>query len=108
MRLEMNVSDSRIADLLVAAFEGGSSYWAGVSGPYASCSKVVTGEASMLVVDHVERKTYRLDMDVVKRGLRVFMRVAPRHFGNWLAENDDAETGDVFLQCCLLDGIVYG
>ena len=32
----------------------------------------------------------------------------PRHFANILNENDDAETGDVFLQCCLWGDIVYG
>jgi len=32
----------------------------------------------------------------------------PRHFHNFLEENDDAETGDVFIQCCLFGEIVYG
>jgi len=33
---------------------------------------------------------------------------APRHFADFIAENDDAETADVFLQCCLFGRIVFG
>lgn len=32
----------------------------------------------------------------------------PRHFGNFISENEDAETGDVFIQLALLGDIVYG
>jgi len=30
------------------------------------------------------------------------------HLKNFIEENDDAETADVFLQCCVLGDIVYG
>jgi hypothetical protein len=32
----------------------------------------------------------------------------PRHFSNFISENYDAETGDVFLQCCLLGKVKFG
>jgi len=32
----------------------------------------------------------------------------PRHFANFAQEAEDAETGDVFIQCCVLGEIVYG
>jgi hypothetical protein len=31
----------------------------------------------------------------------------PRHFADWRDENDDAETGDVFLQLVVLHDIVF-
>jgi hypothetical protein len=31
-----------------------------------------------------------------------------RHFSDMIAENDDATTADVFLQCCLFGELVYG
>lgn len=32
----------------------------------------------------------------------------PRHWADVLAENDDATTGDVFLQCCLFGECIFG
>jgi hypothetical protein len=32
----------------------------------------------------------------------------PRHIADILSENDDATTGDVFLQLCLFGDVVYG
>jgi hypothetical protein len=31
-----------------------------------------------------------------------------RHFADFINQNDDAITGDVFLQCCLLGEVLYG
>jgi hypothetical protein len=53
-------------------------------------------------------KLYRLDLNACARGLQVMQEKYPRHFGAFLSEDDDAETGDVFLQCCLLGDVVYG
>lgn len=51
---------------------------------------------------------YRLDREALTRGMKIMQDKYPRHFGNFISENDDAETGDVFVQCCLLGEIVYG
>lgn len=42
------------------------------------------------------------------KGLGVMAQKYPRHYGNWLAGQDDAETGDVFIQCALFGEIVFG
>ena len=31
-----------------------------------------------------------------------------RHFDDMVSENGDADTADVFLQCCALKELVYG
>jgi len=51
---------------------------------------------------------YRLDLEAIRKGLRVMADKFPKHFGDVLDENDDAETGDVFLQCCLFGDVIYG
>ena len=52
---------------------------------------------------------YELNMAKIISGLKVFSELKPaRHFANFLSEDDDAETSDVFLQCCLFGDIIYG
>ena len=52
--------------------------------------------------------TYTLDRAGIEKGLLIMKSVYPRHFGDAIAENDDATTGDVFLQCCLFGEVVFG
>jgi hypothetical protein len=32
----------------------------------------------------------------------------PRHFADLVNENDDADTGDAFVQCCVFGEVIYG
>lgn len=45
--------------------------------------------------------------DIV-RGLRVMAEKEPSSFADLVAENDDAATHDVFMQCLILGSVVYG
>lgn len=58
--------------------------------------------------DDDPNKTHILNLLKIKSGLKIMAEKYPRHFGDWLAENDDATTGDVFLQCCLFGEVKYG
>ncbi len=53
-------------------------------------------------------KTFVVDMETLARGLQKMADNHPEHFGNFLAENDDADTGDCFLQCCVFGEVVFG
>ena len=44
----------------------------------------------------------------LQQGLQRMARKYPRHFADFMAENDDAITGDVFLQCVVLGEVIYG
>jgi hypothetical protein len=46
-------------------------------------------------------------MAAIKSGLKVMAEKYPHHWQDFVSENDDAITGDVFLQCCLFGEIVY-
>jgi hypothetical protein len=121
MGLTIEIDNKRIADLLCEGFEGGIGYWAKIVGyekpvtpgtPYYHTKYTdypLNGGAVFLEEEETDEPVkHRLDMEAIQRGLKVMQEKYPRHFGNWLAENDDAETGDVFIQCCIFGKIVYG
>lgn len=48
-----------------------------------------------------------LNEDAVKRGVEAMADKYLRHFMDMVSERGDADTGDVFLQCCLFGEIVF-
>jgi len=73
---------------------------------------LIDGAAVILSVrdsaDEEEGKLLRFDIEAVKRGLQLMADKYPKHFADFMNENDDAITGDVFVQCCVLGDVVYG
>jgi len=55
-----------------------------------------------------EPTVYRFDLEAVKRGLTIMGAKYPRQMTELVMEDEDAETGDVFLQCALLGEAIYG
>jgi hypothetical protein len=51
-------------------------------------------------------RTGKESREMIDEATAIFL--APRHFADVLNENDDAGTGDVFLQCCLFGEIIFG
>lgn len=126
------INKRRVSDLLCSAFEGGSNYWYLIEEFHAPPPENLRAHAGfrdgqvfrhldyplceggyLMISDrqiswNVEMRTARLDLAAVVRGLEVMREKFPRHFGNFLSENDDGETGDVFLQCALFGDVVYG
>ncbi len=121
------ISRSRIADLLISALEGGSNYWYYLR-RYEMAASLDIGEfahghitipltkgcTAVIIVkeecvgDVNAGREFRLNLDSVAKGAQIMSEKYPRHWGDFLSENDDAETGDVFLQCCLFGDIIYG
>ena len=57
-----------------------------------------------------ENPELRLDRAALNRGLGIMFgnpKLA-HHAADFLKEDEDAGTGDVFIQCCLLGEVVYG
>lgn len=131
IKATLRIKKSRIGDLLCSAFEGGSNYWYRIEKKIKPPAKSLKAyafangeifphidyplcEGGGLVVsdffgaegDGVRTKT--LDMKSLIEGLEVMREKYPSHYANWIDENDDAETGDVFLQCCMFGELVYG
>lgn len=121
--VKVKVSQQRIEDLLCNALEGGSNYWymidsfnypegqtqesLGLEFPHIELPLVPGG--SLTISDKEDAQTKAtLDKAACIKGLEAMARDEARHFGDWLAENDDATTGDVFLQCALWGKVIYG
>lgn len=122
IRLNFNVDPEKITNLLISAFEGGSNYWIArrveiTRKPtlpydgYGSSVPMAGGEISIaeLVNDNTgEINMHTLDQEKCIKGLEIMAEKYPRHFSDWVSENDDAVTGDVFLQVSLFGTVVYG
>lgn len=70
----------------------------------AGCAVIISdrsGEAE-------EEKTYELNREAINRGIQIMATKYLRHFADLMNENDDADTGDVFLQCCIFGDVIYG
>lgn len=60
--------------------------------------------------DHEEEggKLHRIRREDLERGLKIFAEKCPNQLANLLSENDDADTGDCFLQCVVFGEVLYG
>ena len=57
----------------------------------------------------IDKTIWSLNLKAIHRGLALIQSPKyQRHWAEVLRENDDAETGDVFLQLCLFGEVVYG
>lgn len=111
VRAHVNYND--IANLLDEASRG-SRYWCGgvdALGYEKIVAKILDG-GTFLVLSNVEEEdlaiNYQLSLAKIKKGLTVMLKKAPEQFADILKDDTDDNTGDVFLQCCLLGEVIYG
>ena len=126
LEVPVRLSGERVRDLIINALEGGSGYWAALSGAsggsYEAAIKSVERTAGhgwwfdISIDDGTDpdrpgvevRKTKRLDPDTAKAGLARMLDRHPRDFADILSGRDDADTADVFLQLALLGEVQFG
>jgi hypothetical protein len=123
VRVTVTIEDQRLQDLLTNALEGGSNYWYILR--EMTYPKGQTRESLGIEFEHVElpfkggsitigdyeaahKPDAVLDRKAIKKGLKIMAAKELKHFADFLAENDDATTGDVFLQCCCFGEVIYG
>lgn len=126
--VEMQIAESRIQDMLINGFEGGIGYWAtiveyklpeGVEKPRNAYASVPLMEGGAVILTDREKvgrggdldadaELWTLNRESMIKGLTIMAQKYPRHFANFIDENDDAETADVFIQCSVMGDIVYG
>jgi hypothetical protein len=121
----------RVCGLLCCAFEGGSNYWyrdakidrlpdgyvradfkvggrheqaLGSYWHWIQAVPVLGGEVSFIHEEDEPRAV--LGREQLARGLELLK--ATRHWADFVDENDDADTGDAFLQLCVFGEVVYG
>ena len=125
VKITHQISRQRISDLLCSAFEGGSNYWYVIEKfiqpetlnfrtdeeeIFKHLDYPLNEGGAILIGDNEDEDagTKRLDLKSIQKGLRTMAKKYPRHMSDFLNENDDAGTGDVFLQCCLFGDVIYG
>jgi hypothetical protein len=121
VRTEVEFDATRLNDLLCCALEGGSNYWYMIHDvsagkayydavPYSGGWIMFTacGDDGEYNFQHHGETQFKLNWVAMVKGINIMANAYPYHFANFLAENEDAETGDVFLQCCLFGEIIFG
>lgn len=118
----VEVEDQRVSDLICSALEGGSNYWYLLvvsksshkeHGTFWSDIPMAGGHLGFALLDPDDgpingKSEWVLNRASCESGLVIMANKYPRHYANFMNENDDAETGDVFLQCALFGELVFG
>ncbi len=128
---KVQLTDERIADVLVSAFEGGINYWAEIVSvnkpadaiPHATergwlmvgdegypsyiASPIIGGSVMLRDADD-GANDHLLNRVMLENGLNIMAAEYPNHFADILNENDDAGTADVLVQLALFGEVVYG
>lgn len=126
MKVQIEVADSRLADILVGAREGGSNYWMKQIKPLSGMAlkkdpqisdfdawygdMIKNGFTIVQIEKHEDNAPdkYEITNELICKGLQVMHDKYPAHYAAIVEENDDAETSDVFLQCCVFGELIYG
>lgn len=58
--------------------------------------------------DQEDGQKFWLTWAMILEGIRVFVQDFSNHYEDFLTENDDAVTADVWLQCVCFGDVVYG
>jgi hypothetical protein len=58
--------------------------------------------------DDAHFKPVKVTNEHLQRGLTLLAEKHPRHWNDFLNENTDADTGDIFLQLCVLGEVTFG
>lgn len=125
MKIEIEITSQRLADILTSAIEcndmttawcGGVLFRAsdkvgehhGAHGWWYGRAEFFEGDYSFTVDDAEDGKSHTVTPDKMKAGLELMAKKHGRHFGDFMAENDDSVTADVFLQLISIGTVEYG
>lgn len=107
---EIELQEKEVVGLFISACEGGSNYWCreltplkDKGDPYKS---MLTG--FKLIDAEDGDKKIKVTPAMILKAVQIFPKVTPKAFAALMDENDDAETGDQFLQLCAFGEIRYG
>lgn len=98
-------------EYLLDSASRGSEYWCENAHDlaYESTTKQIVqeGKTWRMVDAEDDGKIHSLNLQTIKKGLTVMAKKEPHHFADFLQEQGDMNTGDVFLQCCLFGEVRY-
>jgi hypothetical protein len=131
-----DVTVREVRNLLSVAFEGGACYWLALKGRYFGPGiayedfkeggrfqpqndyfhpdeliPTVDGCGLLIALsdeDEEEERVFDLNVKALRNGLQRMADTQPRHWRDFVEENEDAGTGDIFLQLCLFNEVIFG
>lgn len=107
----VTLTEERIAEVLVGAWEGGSNYWCESDGqPYRLSDDLLHLPVACRIIDEDQEGEFPqvLDLWKLQRGLDVLADLYPWHLAAILDETDDSGTADALLQASLFGEVLYG
>ena len=127
IKLETEITIERIKDLLCSAFEGGIDYWGNVKSriglkeelkaEYFHEIPALGGELT-LFDNETDEELGKIDMESMKQAFEYMAAGTDKngkdypqfrdHFADFMGENDDAKTGDIFVQLAVMGEVVFG
>lgn len=106
LEVKIRISDEDIKDLLDTAGRG-AKYWCDNELDFESeTDKVIAGE-TVKIYDRESEEWFSLNLPKVKKGLTLMSIARPQTFADLITKEYDQFTGDVFLQMCLFDDVIY-
>ena len=108
------IEPTRMYDLLVTGYESPYNSVELVEGDWEEAwrsgdkgEKNAFAEVSFVDKYEAEEEVFMTDA-VLKEGLTQMAGTYPKHFEDFMNENEDAITGDVFIQCIMFGEVIYG
>ena len=112
------VKPEMVEYLLISAFEGGSNYWyddletLDKTSTKSTASErfyedIVTHGFSLVDKENNNTK-HSVTPEMLKAAVKVMHDTELSHFNDAMNENDDASTGDVYLQLAVFGKVIYG
>lgn len=122
IQINLDIPQDAAKGLLCTGFESGVAYWCCIEkylpcgiddecGGWAPAEVPFIGGTVVLSITDAgpgEENLLHLDLDAIQRGLKLMAANHPKHFADFMVENYDAITGDVFIQLCVFGEIIYG
>ena len=115
VKMETVVTTDRVADLLCCALEGGSTYWCEAFKPdhYPEGTEygheaVAHGAPFRVKPDGEKWIQVHNSAEVLEETLQLMANTQPNAWRDFVQENEDAITGDVFFQLLVFGEVIYG
>jgi len=101
----LNITNERLFHILSCALEGGSNYWIDT----INCNQdiyTIDNDYVLTIYSNVEgdKRVSNVTRNIM---LNAISKMPAHHRQDFLEENEDAITGDVFLQIACFDEILY-
>jgi hypothetical protein len=104
VQVQYEFTREKIEELISQGFQGGS-YW--LKFHSQSPAPVMDG-GFMILSDQEGEVTVCFNLNRIELGLKVMALKHPEHFADIICGDNDNDTGDIFLQCCMFENIIYG